>query len=251
MHQIFRGQEMLSAGRQDPYLRSHPLTRDRMRAAEGFVAGLARKMPARPADNYWFARAKLKIAAFMRNPARELRRADRAPTADLQAMVRAVAHHRQSDATRALREIDRAIALRPKDPFFVDLKGQILLESRRFDAAVQAYAKAARMAPSEALILAGLGRAQLAAGDVRAALATLERARGRDFTNPSLLRDLAQAYARTGQNGMASLATAERYALQGRLKDARINAQRAEGLLPQGSVPWQRAQDVLSATRNL
>lgn len=251
VQEIFRGQELISAGRQDPYMRSHPLTRDRMRATEAFVAGLARDMPARPADEYWFARAQGKLAAFTRNPSRELRRADRAPTPDLQAMVRAVSLHRLADAGGALREIDRAIAMRPSDPFLVELKGQILLESRRFAEAARVYGRAAEMAPSEPLVLAGLGRAQLAAGQVSAALATLERASGRDGTNPALLRDLAQAYARLGRNGMASLATAERYALQGRLKDARINAERAEGLLPEGSVAWQRAQDVLSATRDL
>ena len=46
---------------------------------------------------------------------------------------------------------------------------------------------------------------------------------------------------------MASLVTAERYAIQGRLKDAGIHAQRASDLLPRGSGGWQRAQDVLSA----
>jgi predicted Zn-dependent protease len=46
---------------------------------------------------------------------------------------------------------------------------------------------------------------------------------------------------------MASLVTAERYALTGRMKDAGIHAKRAAGLLPRGSAGWQRAQDVLSA----
>jgi predicted Zn-dependent protease len=48
---------------------------------------------------------------------------------------------------------------------------------------------------------------------------------------------------------MASLVTAERYAMIGRLGDAQVHAKRAEGLLPRGSGGWQRAQDVLSATK--
>lgn len=48
---------------------------------------------------------------------------------------------------------------------------------------------------------------------------------------------------------MASLVTAERYAVQGRFKDAAIHAKRAEGALARGSGPWQRAQDVLSAAQ--
>jgi predicted Zn-dependent protease len=46
---------------------------------------------------------------------------------------------------------------------------------------------------------------------------------------------------------MASVLTAERYAMAGRLKDARIHAERASDLLPRGSPGWQRAQDILVA----
>jgi predicted Zn-dependent protease len=63
-----------------------------------------------------------------------------------------------------------------------------------------------------------------------------------------MLRDLSVAYAQSKQPGMAALVTAERYALRGRLKDAGIHAKRATGLLPRGSGPWQRAQDVLIAS---
>ena len=84
-------------------------------------------------------------------------------------------------------------------------------------------------------------------GQPRAALTQLEAARTRDFRDARVLRDLGQAYAETGQNGMASLAVAERYALQGRMKDAGYHAERASGLLPRGSPPWQRAQDVAVA----
>ena len=62
-----------------------------------------------------------------------------------------------------------------------------------------------------------------------------------------MLRDLAVAYAKTGNTGMASEATAQRYALQGRLHDAGIHANRALGLLPRGSAPYRRAQDVADA----
>ncbi|CAN0588541.1 unnamed protein product, partial [Ectocarpus sp. 12 AP-2014] len=38
LHELFRGQEALSATRQDPYMRTHPLTSDRIRAAKAYVA---------------------------------------------------------------------------------------------------------------------------------------------------------------------------------------------------------------------
>lgn len=251
VHDLFRGQEALSAGRQDPYMRSHPLTRDRLRAAQGFIAGNKGNFPDDPTATYWFARAQGKLSAFLRAPGWTLRRAKASSTRDIALMREAAAHHRGSNLKKALQAIDGALALRPRDPFYYDLKGQILLESRQFAAAVQVYRKAVSLAPDQALILGGLGRAQLAAGDARGALSTLEKARSRDFRDPRILRDLAVAHAKTGNNGMASLLTAERYALLGNLKDAKLHATRAEGLLPRGSGPWRRAQDVLDAAKNV
>ncbi len=246
---LFRGQEALSERRQDPYMQSHPLTRDRLRALKGLVAGASAQTAPDPVAQYWFARAKGKLTAFTRAPSWTLRRADSSGTADIAYMRKAVAYHRQSDLGRAISNIDGAIGLRPNDPFLRELKGQILLESRRASDAVAVYSAAARLAPREPLILGGLGRAYLAAGNAGEALRTLEAARGRDFSDARILRDLAVAYAKTGQDAMASLVTAERYAVQGRLKDAAIHAKRAEGALPRGSGPWQRAQDVLSAAQ--
>ena len=117
-----------------------------------------------------------------------------------------------------------------------------------FAAAANAHGRAVQLRPNDGLLQAGYGRALLASGNVRAALPALERARRIDFRDGSMLRDLSVAYARTGQRGMASLITAERYALRGRLEDAGIHAKRATGLLPEGSGPWQRAQDVLLAS---
>ncbi|WP_136441684.1 M48 family metalloprotease [Pacificoceanicola onchidii] len=245
---LFRGQEALSVGRQDPYMRTHPLSRERYRALKGLVAGHQTGQK-NPGADYWFNRIKGKITAFKRAPNWTLRRSKDSASQDIALMRQAAAWHRQSNLKKALGAIDGAIKLRPNDPYLRDLKGQILLESRQFGSAVQVYSSAAKMAPNDALILGGLGRAMLANGQPKRALPVLERARSRDFSDPRLLRDLAVAYAQTKQNGMASLVTAERYALLGRFKDAALHAKRAEGLLPRGSGPWQRAQDVLTAAK--
>ncbi len=162
-------------------------------------------------------------------------------------MREAVAYLKLSDISRARAHIDQALALRPDDAFYYELKGQILLETRNFNEAVMAYQRAVELAPDNALCLAGYGHALLAAGRNKEALVTLRKARARDFRDARMLRDLGQAYAKTGQNGQALLANAERYALQGRLKDAEIHAKRASGLLPRGSSAWRRAQDIIVA----
>ena len=86
-------------------------------------------------------------------------------------------------------------------------------------------------------------------GPSGAGRSTDQRARARAGQHGRGGRDLGQAYAGTGQPGLASLASAERYALAGRADDARLHATRAADRLPRGSAPWQRAQDVLDATR--
>ncbi len=251
--EIFVGQEMLPVGRQDPYLRTHPLTRERVRALEALVAANPGRGGEDNAANYWFARAKGKLSAFTQAPSWTLRRT-RGSTDAISLMRRAVAYHRTPNPSEAARAINALVAARPDDPFVHELKGQILLENRQAAAAVNAYARAVQLAPRDALILGGYGRALLALdtadGNARA-LRALEQARARDFRSPRLLRDLGLAYARAGRGGEASLAVAERYALIGRFDDAVIHATRAAGQLPRGSVPWQRAQDVLTAAESL
>lgn len=251
--EMFRGQETLSASRQDPYTRTHPLNADRLRALKGYAAAYGdRAYPEANTANYWFARAQGKLTAFTRAPSWTLRRAKSSPTADIRLMREAIAHHRKPDTAKAIAAINKLVAMRPSDPFIHELRGQILLESRKFQAAANAYARAVELAPKNALILGGYGRALLSmdtANGNASARAALEKARARDPHSSAILRDLGMAYARAGQNGMASLVTAERYALQGKLKDAALHAKRAEGLLPRGSAPWQRAQDVLTAAK--
>ncbi len=244
--QIFRGQEVLSERNQDPYVRSHPLSRDRLRAIDAYAA-TAPDLPPDQTAAYWFERVKGKLNAYKR-PGWSLRRANESPYADVRAIRRAVAHHRNSQTKKALAAVDSALAARPKDPFLHDLKGWILMETRNFSGAVASYGRAVQLAPRDALILAGYGRALLATDQTGKALNTLEKSRSIDYRDGSMLRDLSVAYAKSGQRGMAALVTAERYALQGRLQDAGIHAKRASDLLPRGSGPWQRAQDVLIAS---
>ncbi len=245
---LFRGQEALPERRIDPYARSHPLSRDRLRAIEGFISAQRGEPAPSQKSAYWFARAKGKLTAFQRAPRWTLSRAGDSGFQDVALMRQAMAHHRNSNTRKALAAIDKAIALRPKDPFYHDLRGQILLETRNFAASVQSYGRAVNLRPRDAQLLTGYGRALLAAGQPTKARDVLERARSIDFRNGYLLIGLSQAYAKTGQTGMAVLVTAERYALTGRFDTALIHAKRASGLLPNGSGPWQRAQDVLLAS---
>ena len=251
LHRKFAGQELLSSANQDPYMRSHPTSRERLRAAEAFLDEFGDQAQQNQNADYWFARIKGKLSAFLRAPGWTLRRAKDETHPDIRLMREAAAHHQNRNLASAQAAIDGALAHRPDDPFYYELKGQILLENRRVSQAVTAYGKAVDLAPRDPLILAGYGRALLANGQTKAALEALEKARARDYRNARLMQDLGAAYAKVGNNGMAATVTAERYALLGRLSDAGIHARRAVAQLPVGSPGWQRAQDVLIAAEDL
>ena len=248
LHRTFAGQELLSVGRQDPYMQSHPLTRDRIRAAENYVASYKSRAQPNLNAQYWFKRVKGKITAFTRSAKWTQSSVKHETHRDIALMRQAIAYHRLSNFPKAMSAINAALEIRPEDPYYHELKGQILVENRKWGASVSAYETAVELAPREPLILAGLGRALLHAGQPKQALEQLQKARARDYRDIRMLRDLAMAYSKTGNNGMASVVTAERYALQGRMADAGIHAKRAIGVLPTGSTGWQRAQDVLIAS---
>lgn len=247
--ELFSGQELLKSGRQDPYARSHPLTRDRLRNAKAAASAYAGKAVEDAAANYWFGRAKGKLTAFLRSPKWTKRTLKDSSSEDVRLMREAIMYHRQSQTPKAIATLNRAISKRPKDPFYFELRGQFLIESRQASAAAASYKSCVDRAPSNALCTGGYGRALLAAGQTKSALRTLEKARSLDFRDSRILRDLASAYAKSGNGGMAAVASAERYALQGRLKDAGIQAKRAAGLLPEGSRGWRRAQDIILAAK--
>ncbi|MEJ6708018.1 MAG: M48 family metalloprotease [Amylibacter sp.] len=252
---IFRGQEALTINRQDPYVLTHPLTSERISRMKAAASAFKDAPSKQSADiDYWYARMIVKFNGFIGNPSYNLRRIKKSDKGELQTLARAIAYHRQPKPQKARREIDRLVKMRPKDPYYHELRGQILLESDSAKAAVGSYRRAANLAPKESLILGGLGHAMLAKGSgasVNEALKVLKRAYARDPRDNLILRNLAQAYARTGQPGQASVATAERYALQSNFKQAAIHAKRAQGLLPRGTSGWLKAEDIIAIARKI
>ena len=247
--ELFIGQSNLSEEYQDPYTRSHPLNRDRIRIVNAYAANATSYLPD-AAQAYWFSRIQGKLSGFLRAPQWTMRRATGSSDVDL--MRRAIAEHRSGRSSSAQKTMAQLIATHPNDAFYRELQGQILLESRKFSTATKAYASAADLAPSNALILGGYGRSLLARNIKNSntqALKILQKARNLDSRDARILRDIGTAYARSDQQGQAVLAIAERYALKGNMKNAAIQAKRAEGLLPRGSAAWQRAQDILDAVK--
>jgi predicted Zn-dependent protease len=136
---MFVGQENLIVGRQDPYVRSHPLTRDRMRSVET-MAMAHDDLPSDPGMVYWHARVVGKLSAFQRAPSWTLGRVKDSHSEDIKHMRSAIAHGRAGQLNLAIQAIDRAIAQRPNDPFYQDLKAELYMRNRAFSK-VRAHTK--------------------------------------------------------------------------------------------------------------
>ena len=72
----------------------------------------------------------------------------------------------------------------------------------------------------------------------------------RDGENPQAWYDLGLVYTRMGDEARASLASAERFALQGEPQRAAANAENALRGIPPGTPDYIRAQDLALTARD-
>ncbi len=140
----------------------------------------------------------------------------------------------------------------PDDPFFLELKGQILLESGRPAEAIAPLREATGLANDQPLIAAMLGHALIATEKPHhfaEAKRVLKEAVNRDNQNPFAWYQLGIIYDREGDLSRAALATAERNNLEGNPKLALASAEMALRGIPNGSPDYLRAQDIAMVSR--
>jgi predicted Zn-dependent protease len=241
-------QELLSVGRQDPYLRSHPLTRDRIEAIEAHVRRSRHADAAGPAAfDAMYPRMVAKLTAFLEPASTTFRRYPESDQSAIARYAHAIAWYRKADLAKALEAVNALIAAQPEDPFYHELKGQMLFESGRPAEAIGPYRTAVQLLPAAPLLRFELARVQLALNDpglIEEAITNLRTALMREPDNAAAWRQLAIAYGRNGQMGESALAQAEESLLQGRPDEAIYHAGKAEQLLAKGSRSWLQAQDI-------
>ena len=253
--QTLGDQEILLAANQDPYLRTHPLTRDRIQFLEEQVRQSPfADQPAPPELVRLHKRMRAKLDGFLQPVNRVLRKYREDDNSVESRYARAIAFYRRPDLTQALPLIDGLIAEQPNDPYFLELKGQMLFENGRIQESLPAYEAAVRLAPQSSQLTLGLARAQIESNDpalIDPALANLQVTLDQEPNNPGAWRLAAVAYGRKGDTGMTALALAESSLARRQAGDARQQAKRAQELLPTGSPAWLRAQDVENRAQQL
>jgi predicted Zn-dependent protease len=231
-------QELLAASRQDPYLRTHPLSRDRLEFVREQQARFGAQRGALPmALVQSFRMVQAKLDGFLDPPATTFAR--RAPVSRDPAdrYARAIAEHRSGRADAALAILASLQREQPGSPWFHELRGQILFEAGRLNEALPAYRQAARLAPSEPLIRMNLARVLIETGEpanLRSAAQELRASLARDRQDAFAWRLLGIAEGRLGNRAEADMALAEEALLRGDAAGARSLAARAEQALPPG-----------------
>jgi predicted Zn-dependent protease len=238
----------------DPYAMDHPMTADRQAA---LLADLQKSpywnVPNDASDQARFLRIKAKLTGYLEDPPIVMNKFPKSDQSVPAHYARAYAWHRGGYPAAAMQEVGALLATAPHDPYFLELKGQILLEGGKPKDAIPALREAVLQSRSTPLIAALLGNALVATedpNDFKEAAQVLKVAVQRDNDNPQAWYDLGLVYTRMGDEARASLASAERFSLQDQPGLALANAEIAMRGIPPGTPDYIRAQDVALTARD-
>jgi len=236
--EILQQDERLSGIEEIPYLRTHPLTSERIETMREHVQNSPYSNNPDPPD--WIElhkRMKAKLIAFLQPPADVLQRYPASDTSIAARYADAIAYYRIPELNKALTLINGLIAAEPRNPYFEEFKGQMLFENGHVQEAVEPYQKAVALVPDVALLRVELAQVELETQDpalARDALVNLKNADIYENENPDLWRYMAIAYGRLGDKGETALAQAEQAMAEGDQQMAKHEAADAVRLLPPG-----------------
>jgi predicted Zn-dependent protease len=246
---VLERQERLTIGRvSTPYLTTHPLTPDRIATFED----AAQRSPyANTPDPPQFIELHKRMVAKLMGftaPDAALARYAEGDRAIPARYARAIALYRKGALGSALLTIDGLLKERPNDPYFHELRGQMLFENGRAAEAVSSYRRAVQLLPSAGIIKVDFARTLIETNKPEAdreAVRNLDMAAQQGETDSfELWRLEGTAYSRMGNEGMTSLTRAEMAIIRGQRAEAQAHAAAAVRQLPAGTPSWQRAQDI-------
>jgi predicted Zn-dependent protease len=236
----------------DSYDRTHPLSSERIQALDqALKSDPAWNMLTDPQLESRFERVQAKLIGFV-NPKQAVIKYPESNQSVPAHYARAYAYHLGGYPDKANAEVDALLAADPHDPFFLELKGQILLESGKPKEAIAPLREAVQRSGDMPLIAGMLGHALVATEDAKnfaEAKQVLKAAVSRDNQDPFAWYQLGIIYDREGDDARAALATAERNNLEDKPKLALASAETAMKGIPAGSPDWLRAQDIAMVSK--
>ena len=238
----------LGIPQEDSYGRTHPLSGERVTLLRDvYEADPAWNKPPDAEIEARFQRVKAKLLGFTGEPKATLRKYPESDQSVPGRYARAYAWHKSAYPDRALYEVNNLLKDAPNDPYFLELQGQILLESGKPDEALVSLRKAVRLTNNQPLIASLFGHALIATEDkthFEEATQVLKSAVAKDNQNPFAWYQLGVVYSQQGDTARAQLATAESSLLQRNYGSAIRSSQIAMAGIKENTPDWIRAQDI-------
>jgi predicted Zn-dependent protease len=247
----FQDQGLFSSRYVNPYMQTHPMPSERTAALETLVKTSPyweRKDSPELQARHDLMRAKL--FGFMDRPDAIVRRYPLSDGSLPARYARAISAYRFSGLNVALPQIEALIKTQPNNPYFLELKGQALLEGAHPAEAIAPLRHAVTLAPNPTLIQIMLGQALVATNDAHnadEAVHTLRLALAKEPEASDGYNALGMAYYRKGDLAQADLASAQAAFTRGDMKTAKELAARAKLKFAIGSPGWVQADDIVSA----
>jgi predicted Zn-dependent protease len=236
----------------DSFDRDHPLSTERIDALQQKLkSDPAWGKPVDAALEARFQRVKAKLLGYI-DPKQAVLRYPETDQSVPAHYARAYAYHLGGYPDKAVAEADALLATNPHDPYFLELKGQILLEGGKPKEAIPVLREAVQRSGDAPMIAAMLGHALVATEDPKnfvEAKQILKVAVNKDNQDPFAWYQLGIIYDQEGDVARASLATAERSNLEGNPKMALASAEMAMKGIPPGTPDWLRAQDIAMVSK--
>lgn len=249
--QKLEGSELLIHDNQYAYTRTHPLTPDRIDAIKAHIARSKwSNAKTDPKIEARFQRLKAKLYGYLNPPGQTLREYPTSNDSIPARYARAFAYLKEPNEKKALAMADSLLKDEPDDPYFHELRGQILFEFGHVHKAVADYRRTVELKPNEPLLRFELAQVLVEAGDkpfLDEAVKNLTMAVNREPRFAAAWHYLGIAYGRLDKMGESALALGEEALLEGRTQDALYHAHKAEKAFPHGSREWLHAQDILTA----
>jgi len=242
-------QELLHENRQDPYLRTHPISRDRisdiMEATKNINIDKSENLLL---DEIKFKRIVAKIIAFTNTPGKTLLLYPRSSSQIDAKYARAIAYLRLPDLDKGIKEIKELINLDRNDPFFPEVLGQMLFENGQIFQSIKQLKISAQLLPNNPYILLSLARSQIEYGENKEnndAINNLKQVLKIIPKNIAAWKLLSIAEARNNNIGLAQLASAEAYFLLGQYALSIQFAEKARITFKKQSPSDIRALDII------
>lgn len=247
--EYLQSQELL--GMQEEYMRSHPITSERIFDARSAAQNENCNEPKNSTQEikkYKFIQAKLH--GFL-NPENTIKIINNSSyfDQDQKDYALAIANYKSSNLTKGKSLINKLIKKYPNNPYFYELKAQMLRENGYIQESIKNYLKAIKIKPNDSLMLIELSQSQInheSPNNLLNAIKNLKKASFTENENEKLWYLLSVAYGRNNEMGKSRYASAYSSYLKGDDVSARNFIRKAKKIVKKNSVEWHKIENLES-----